>query len=90
MPVRPWCSGIEVVGEHLQLACALRRLDDAVVVDDRDSRRVVAAIFEATKASHEHVDAIALSDVSDDSTHALDCICGRLGACAATAPAARH
>ena len=65
---------LEVVGEHLELAGALRRLDDAVVVDDGDARRVVAAIFEATKASHEHVEAVALSDVSDDSTHALDCI----------------
>ena len=54
------------------LPARFARLDDAVVVDDGDARRVVAAVFEAAKAAHEHVEAVALSDVSDDSTHAAN------------------
>ena len=60
---------LELVGEHLQLAGALRGLDGAVVVDDGHPRRVVATVFEAAQAAHEHVEAVALSDISDDSTH---------------------
>ena len=60
---------LEFIGEHLQLAGALRGLDGAVVVDDGHPRRVVATVFEAAQAAHEHVEAVALSDISDDSTH---------------------
>ncbi|MDQ0576324.1 hypothetical protein QFZ29_002547 [Agromyces albus] len=71
---------LDLVGEDLQLSGALRGLDGSVVVDDRHACRVVAAVLEATEASHEDVDAASFTDISNDSTHALDSIRGELGA----------
>ena len=72
MPVVPLASGsvLEVVDEHLQLAGALARAEVAVVVDHGDARGVVAAVLEALEAPEEHFEALVVTDVSHDSTHA--------------------
>ena len=41
----------------------------AVVIEDGDARRVIAAVFEAAQAVDEHAWRIRFSDVSDDSAH---------------------
>ena len=76
------CGIVGYVGERNSLDVlmgGLRRLEyrgydsaGIAVIDDRHSCRVVATVLEATKASHKDVEAVALSDVSDDSTHGGD------------------
>src|SRR5207245_4786492 len=45
--------------------------DDAAVVEDGQSRAVVAAVFEPVQALHQHIDGVSLPlpDIADDSTH---------------------
>jgi len=60
---------LELVNEGLELARLLAGVDDAVGIDNRDSGGVVAPVLLATEASEEHLDALAVSDISNDSAH---------------------
>jgi type I pantothenate kinase len=59
----------EIVGEDAELSCSLSGFHVAVAIDDGDAGRVVSAVLESAEAPHEHLDALAGSDVAHDSTH---------------------
>ena len=51
-----------------ELACLLAHLE-ASVRDDRDPRRVITAVFEATEAGYHDLESLLLTDVANDSAH---------------------
>src|ERR1700730_1601524 len=57
--------------EHSHLADGSQPLELLSSVEDGDSCRVVAAVFEPAQAFHQNRDDVALSDGSDDSAHTL-------------------
>ena len=64
--------GLEVVGEHRQLAGPLRHMEITVVVDDRDTRGVVPPVFQSFQTTEEYLETLVSTDVPHDSTHAPD------------------
>ena len=59
----------DLLREVAELALAARHAHDPVVPDDRDARRVVAAVLEALQAVEENRRRLAVPDVPDDAAH---------------------
>ena len=57
------------LGQPGELPFGLRSDERAGVVDHGDPGRIVTAVLEAPKRIHDHGDAIALTDIADDTAH---------------------
>src|SRR5207244_9208680 len=58
--------------EVVELPLASRDPHDAVLAEDRDPRRVVAAVFEALQPGEEDGERLLRADVADDAAHQPD------------------
>src|SRR5688572_7260005 len=68
---------LDGVLQDLHLADRAQALQLGGAVQNRDSRRVVPAVFEPSQPLHQDGDHIALSDGSDDAAHLT--VSGKLG-----------
>ena len=72
MPVRPGERlGLDARRQVPELPLAPRHADEAVVAEDGDAGRVVAAVLEALQAVDEDRRRLARTDVPDDAAHGL-------------------
>ena len=62
-------DSVEVVCQHAKLARSLPRLEMPLVVDDRDSRGVVASVLETLQPAQQDREALSPADVPHDSAH---------------------
>jgi hypothetical protein len=60
---------VESILQRLNLADRAQARQVVGIIDDGDTRRVIAPILEPPESLHENGNDITLSDCSDDSTH---------------------